>query len=143
MSLPISLVLREAGGAVGHAFSPVDDKVIVVLQVHFRAQVHGDAAPALKLERVCGTVRHTATLVVVVEAGGAGHVVVGFGAAAQALAVATLPLVCTGKLAVVWAYWRRQRKMGKRSVLGGCKQSALQDAVATKSRMLKVKKILN
>ncbi len=118
-SLPISLVACEARGAVGHTFSPVDDKVSVTGQVHLRAQVHGDAAPALKLVRARGTVWHTATLVLVVEAGGAGHVVVGFSAAAQALAVATLPLVCAGEFAVFWAYWRRQREMGKRSVLGG------------------------
>lgn len=79
---------------------------------------------------------------VVVEAGGAGHVVVGLGAGAQTLAVATLPLVRAGKLAVFWAYWRRRRKMGKRSVWGGCKQSALQEAVTTKSWMIKVKKKL-
>ncbi len=94
-----------------------------------RAQVHGDAAPALKLVSVWGTVWHAAALVVVVEAGGARHVVVGFSAAAQALAVTTLPLVCAGELAVFWAHWRRERKMGKRSVLGGCKQSALRDTI--------------
>lgn len=119
MSLPISLVAGEARGAVGHALSPVDDEVSVAGQVHLGAQVHGDAAPALEFVSVPGTVRHTATLVVIVEAGGARHVVVGFRAAAQALAVAALPLVCAGELAVLWAYWRRQRKMGKRSVLGG------------------------
>lgn len=112
-------------------------------QVHLRAQVHGDAAPALKLVSVWGTVWYTAILVVVVEAGGAGHVVVGFSTAAQALAVATLPLVCTGKLAVVWAYWRTQTETGKRSVLGECKQSALLDTITTKSRMIKFKKIEN
>lgn len=123
-SLPISLVACEARGAVGHTLSPVDDKVSVAGQVHLGAQVHGDAAPALELVSVWGTVLHAATLVVVVDAAGAGHVVVGFGAAAQALAVATLALVCAGKLAVVWAYWRRQRKMGKRLVfLGGCNET--------------------
>lgn len=89
------------------------------------AQVHGDAAPALKLVSVWGTVRHTVTLVVVVEAARAGRVVVGFSTAAQALAVTTLPLVCAGKLAVFGAYWRKWRKMRKRSVLIGWKQSAL------------------
>lgn len=117
-SLPISLVACEARGAVGHTFSPVDDKVSVAGQVHLGAQVHGDAAPALELVSVWGTVWHTVTLVVVVEAAGAGHVVVGFSTASQALAVATLSLVCTGKLAVFWAYWRRQRKVWKRTVLG-------------------------
>lgn len=112
-SLPISLIACEARGAVGHTFSPVDDKVSVTGQVHLRAQVHVDAAPALKLVSAWGTVWHTAIFVVVVEAGIAGHVVVGFRTAAQALAVATLPHVCAGKLAVFWANWRRQRKMGK------------------------------
>lgn len=64
-----------------------------------RAQVHGDAAPALELVGARGAVLHAAALVVVVEAGGARHVVVGFRAAAQALAVATLTLVCTGQRA--------------------------------------------
>lgn len=112
-SLPISLVACEAGGAFGHALSPVDDKVHVYGQVHLGAQVHGDAAPALELVGVRGTVWYATTLVVVVEAGGAGHVVVGLGAAAQALAVATLPFVRAGELAVVRAHWRRQRKDGR------------------------------
>lgn len=56
---------------------------------------------------------HAAALVVVVEAGGARHVVVGFGAAAQALAVATLALVCAGKFAAFRTYW------GDREVGGG------------------------
>ena len=117
-SLPISLVACEARGAVGHTFSPVDDKVSVARQVHLRAQVHGDAAPALKFVSVWRTVWHAAALVVVVQAGGAGHVVVGLGAAAQALAVATLPLVCAGQFTMLRTHWRRQRKMGKRSVFG-------------------------
>lgn len=96
----------------------MDDKVIVTGQVHLRAQVRGDAAPALKLVSARGTVWNTAVLMEIVEAGRAGHVVVGLSAAAQALAVATLPLVCTGKLAVIWANWRRQRQTGKRSVFG-------------------------
>lgn len=124
-SLPISLVALEARGAVWHTFSPVDDEVSLTGQVHLRAQLHGDAAPALKLVSARGTLRHTAILVQVVEAGVTGRVIVGFGAATQALAVATLPLVCTSKLAVFWTHWRRQQKIGKRSVLGGCKQSAL------------------
>lgn len=142
-SLPISLVACETGGAVGHTFSPVDDKVGVACQVHLGARVQGDTAPALKLISACGTVWDTAIIVVVVEAGRAGHVVVGFSAAAQALAVATLPLVCTGMLAVVWTHWRRHRKMGKRSVLIGCKQSALLDTITTKPRMIRVKKTVN
>lgn len=142
-SLPITLVACETGGAVGHTFSPVDDKVRVAGQVHLRTGVQGNAAPALKLVSVCGTVWYTAIVMVVVEAGRAGHVIVGFSAAAKALAVATLPLVCTGMLAVFWTYWRRQRKTGKRSVLGGCKQSALLDTITTKQRMIRVKKILN
>lgn len=117
-SLPISFIACEARGAVRHAFSLVDDKVSVTRQVHLRAQVHVDAAPALKLVSARGTVWNTAVLMEIVEAGRAGHVIVGLGAAAQALAVATLPLVCTGKLAVIWTNWRRQRKTGKRSVFG-------------------------
>lgn len=66
-------------------------------QMHLSAQFHGNAAPALKLVGARGTVWDTPTLVVVVETGGAGHVIVGFGAATEALVVATLPLVCTGK----------------------------------------------
>lgn len=73
-------------------------------QVHLRAQIHGDAAPAFEHVSAHGTVRYAAILVVVVEAGRAGHVVVGFSAAPQALAVATLPLVCAGKLAVFRAH---------------------------------------
>ena len=111
-SLPISLIACEARGAVGHTFSPVDDKVSVTGQVHLRAQFHGDAAPALKLVSARGAVWHTSVLVEVVEAARAGRFIVGFSTATQALAVATLPLVCTGKLAVLWAYWRRQRKKG-------------------------------
>ena len=108
-SLPISLVACEAGGAFRHALSSVDDKVDVAGQVHASAEVHGDATPALKLVGARGTVRHAAALVVVVEAAGAGHVVARLGAASQALAVAALPLVRAGILAVVWANWRRQR----------------------------------
>ena len=115
-SLPISLVAGEARGAVRRTFSPVDDKVRVSGQVDLGAKVHADAAPALKLVSVWGTVRHAVTLVIVVEAAGAGRVVVGFSAAAEALAVATLLPVCARQLAVLRAYWRRQRKMGKRSV---------------------------
>lgn len=110
MSVPISLVAREAGGAVRHTFSPVDDKVDVAGQVHACTQVHGDAAPALELVCVRGTVWNTATRVVVVEAGGAGRVAVGLSTATQALAVATLALVCTCMLAAVWADWRRERE---------------------------------
>ena len=97
----------------------MDDKVHVNGQVHLGAQVHGDAAPALELVGVRGTVWYAVTLVVVVEAGGAGHVVVGLGAAAQALAVATLPFVRAGELAVVRAHCRRQREDG-REVSFGC-----------------------
>lgn len=96
-SLPITLVTCEARGTVEHTLSVVDDKVKIAGQMHLSTQVHGNAAPALKLVGARGTVWDTPTLVVVVEAGGAGHVVVGFGAATEALAVATLPLVCTGK----------------------------------------------
>lgn len=67
--LPISLVAFETGGTVGHAFSVMDDEVGIAVQVHLCTQVHGDAAPALKPEGSRGTVGHTATLVVVVEAG--------------------------------------------------------------------------
>lgn len=70
-----------------------------------RAQVHGDAAPALELVGARGTVLHAAALVVVVEAGGARHIVVGLSAAAQALAVAALALVCTGECATFRTHW--------------------------------------
>lgn len=70
-----------------------------------RAQVHGDAAPALELVGARGAVLHAAALVVVVQAGGARHVVVGLGAAAQALAVATLALVCAGEWAALRTHW--------------------------------------
>lgn len=100
-SLRICLVAREAGGAFGHAFSPVDDKLSVVEQVHLRAQIHGDAAPALELVSARRAVLHAAALVVVVEAGRARHVVVGLSAAAQALAVAALALVRAGELAAL------------------------------------------
>lgn len=70
-----------------------------------KAQVHGDAAPTLELVGARGAVLHAAAFVVVVEAGGARHVVVGFSAAAQALAVATLALVCTGEFATFRTYW--------------------------------------
>lgn len=115
-SLLICLVACEAGGALEDAFSPVDDKLSVAEQVHLRAQVHGDAAPSLKFVGALGAVLHAAALVVVVEAGGARHVVVGFGAAAQALAVATLALVCTGERATFRTYCRdRQRGGGQMS----------------------------
>lgn len=113
----------------------MDDEGSIAGQVHLGAQVHGDAAPALKLVGVWGTVRHAAILVVVVEAAGARHVVVGFGAAAQALAVATLPLVCTGQLAVFGAYWGKVRETGRRSVSIGREQSVRPSAITTKSRM--------
>lgn len=74
-----------------------------------RAQVHGNAAPALELVGVRGAVWHAAALVVVVEAGGAGPVVVRLDAAAQALAVATLPPFCAGKLAAIGAHWGREK----------------------------------
>lgn len=76
------------------------------------AKVHGDAAPALKLVRVGRAVGHATAFVVVVEAGGARGVTVGFGAAAQALAVATLALVGACLLAVAGTYWRRHREDG-------------------------------
>lgn len=104
MSLPISLVAFEARGAVRHTFSPVDDEVSVTEQVHLRAHLHGDAAPALKLVSARGTVRHAAILMQVVEAGRTGHVVVGFSTASQALTMATLPLVRTSKIAVSGTY---------------------------------------
>lgn len=104
-SLRICLIACEAGGAFGHAFSPVDDKLSVVEQVHLRAQIHGDAAPALELVGARRAVLHAAALVVVVEAGGARHVVVGLGAAAQALAVAALALVRAGQLAALRTDW--------------------------------------
>lgn len=95
-SLLICFVACEARRAIGHAFSPMDDKLSVAEQVHLGAQVHGDAAPPLKHVGARRAVLHATALVVEVEAGGARHVVVGFGAAAQALAVATLALVRTG-----------------------------------------------
>lgn len=79
----------------------MDDEVRIAGQVHLRAQVHGDAAPALKPVGSRGTVGHAATLVIVVDAGGAGHVVVGFCAAAQALAVATVSPVGARQLALL------------------------------------------
>lgn len=118
MSLPIGVVACKAWWAVRHTLPPMDDKVIVPGQVHLGAHIHGDTLPALELEGVMRTVRHTAAFVVVVEAGGAGHVVVRFSAAAKALAVATLPSVCAGELAVIWANWRRQKKRAEIS-LGG------------------------
>lgn len=117
-SLPVGLIACEARGAVGHTFSPVDDKVNFTGKLHPRAHVHGDATPAFKFVRARGTVWHTVTLVVVVEAGGAGRRAARFSAASQTLAVATLPLVCAGLFAVVWTDWRRQRKMGERSAAG-------------------------
>lgn len=97
-----------------------------------RAHVHGDAAPALELVGARGAVLHAAALVVVVEAGGARHVIVGFSAAAQALAVATLALVCTGERATFRTYWGDRGNGGT-----DVRQSAQQDAVPTKSRMIK------
>lgn len=104
-SLLIRLVACEAGGALGHALPPVDDELRVAEEVHLRAQVHGDAAPALELVGARGAVLHAAALVVVVQAGGARHVVVGLGAAAQALAVAALALVCAGERAALRTHW--------------------------------------
>ena len=72
--------------------------------MHFRALLHGNAAPALELVGVRRAVWHAAALVVVVEAGGAGPVIVRLGAAAQALVVATLPPFCAGKLAAIRAH---------------------------------------
>lgn len=109
-SLLICLVAREAGGAVENALSPVDDKLIVAEKVHLGAQFHGDAAPALEPVGARGAVLHAAALVVVVEAGGARHVVVGLGAAAQALAVATLALVRAGERATLRTHWRERER---------------------------------
>lgn len=105
-----------------------------------RAQVHGDAAPALELVGARGAVLHAAALVVVVEAGGARHVVVGFSAAAQALAVATLALVCTGECATFRTYWGDREGWGGDTGDTDVRQFAQRDAVPTKSRMMKVKK---
>lgn len=113
MSLPVGLVARVARRAVKDTLSVVDDKVVVVGQVHLGAQVQGDAAPALVLVGASGAVGHTAALVVVVQAGRAGHVVARLRAAAQALAVATLPAVGAGQPAVGRADWRRQRRRGR------------------------------
>lgn len=101
-----------------------------------RAQVHGDAAPALELVGARGAVLHAAALVVVVEAGGARHVVVGLSAAAQALAVATLALVCTGQRAAFRTDWGDREDGGTGTVV---RQSAQQDSLPTKSRTMKVK----
>lgn len=87
----------------------------IVGQVHLRAQVQGDAAPALKPVGSRGAVGHAATLMVVVNAGRAGHVVVRFGAAAQALAVATVPLVGACQLALLRTDWGGQRNRRNRS----------------------------
>lgn len=78
-----------------------------------RAQVHGDAAPALEQVGARGAVLHAAALVVVVQAGGARHVVVGLGAAAQALAVATLALVCAGERAALRTHWGDREDRGE------------------------------
>lgn len=83
----------------------MNDKLRVVEQVHLGAQIHGDTAPALELVGARRAVLHAAALVVVVEAGGARHVVVGLSAAAQALAVAALALVRAGELAALRTDW--------------------------------------
>ncbi len=99
MLIPAVLITREAGRAVGHTLSSMDDEAVVIRQVDLGAEVLGDAAPALKLVRAEWTVLHAAALVIVVLAGGTGPVVAGHSAAAQALGVAALARVRTRPLA--------------------------------------------
>lgn len=103
-----------------------------------RAQVHGDAAPALELVGSRGAVLHAAALMVVVEAGGARHVVVGFGAAAQALAVATLALVCAGERAAFRTHWGDKEVRGEDrcQTVGpaGCCSNTIKDGKRSKIR---------
>lgn len=97
--IPAVLITGEAGWAVRHTLSSVDDETVVIRQVDLGAEVLGDAAPALKLVRAERTVLHAAALVIVVLAGGTGPVVVGHSAAAQALRVTALARVRAHPLA--------------------------------------------
>lgn len=82
----------------------MNDKVSITWQVRLGAHLKCDAAPALKLVRAWWAVWHAALIVEIVEADGAGPVAVGLAAATQTLAVAALPVVCTGQLALIWAH---------------------------------------
>lgn len=91
----------------------MNDKVSITWQVRLGAHLKCDAAPALKLVRAWWAVWHAALVVEIVEAGGAGPVVVGLAAAAQALTVAALPVVCAGQLALIWTHWERENNKGR------------------------------
>lgn len=111
--VPLVLITCEAGRAVSHTLSFVDHETVIIGQVDLGAEVHGDATPALKLVRVRRAVLHAAALVIVVLAGGAGPVVVGHGAAAQALGVTALARISTRPLSTLRTNWRENtgRKM--------------------------------
>lgn len=87
----------------------MDDERVRIREVHFGAELHTDAAPALKLVGSRGAFGHAAPVVVVVHAGGAGRITVGQRAAAQALGVAALSIHCASSPSTpLWALWRER-----------------------------------
>lgn len=96
---------------LGHALLPVDDERVRLRQVHFGAELHADAAPALELVGARWALGHAAPSVIVVHAGGAGHVASRERAAAQALGVAALAIRrASSPSTLLWALWRAQKR---------------------------------
>lgn len=80
-----------------------------IREVHFGAELHADAAPALKLVGAWWAGGHAAPLVVVMHAGGAGRIAAGERAAAQALGVAALAVQrARSPSTPLWALCRAQ-----------------------------------
>lgn len=78
--------------------------------MHFGAELHADAAPALKLVGAWWALGHAAPLMVVMHAGGAGRIAGRERAAAQALGVAALAIQrASSPSTLLWALWRTQK----------------------------------
>lgn len=81
-----------------------------IRQVHFGAELHADAAPALKPVGARWALGHAAPVMMVMHAGGAGRITAGERAAAQALGVAALTVHRASlPSTLLWALWRAQK----------------------------------
>lgn len=79
--------------------------------MHFGAEFHADATPALKLVGARWAFCHAAPFMIVMHAGGTGCITPRERAAAQALGVAALTIHRAISLStLLWALWRKHRR---------------------------------
>lgn len=79
--------------------------------MHFGAEFHADATPALKLVGARWAFSHAAPLMIVMHAGSTGCITPRECAAAQALGVAALTIHRAISLStLLWALWRKHRR---------------------------------